>query len=334
MALRYRPMQPTDVGNCVQVLAKIPAIGCRYGSAIDNLRAAWERLFGCEAMVTAVYEDVDGPRITMWGVGVGVFVHDDFVRALKAPPLFWVGPELAKRVVQGNSPVLSDNDVRKANSGDGLNLVVWEACSIREFATRADANHLMMTAFVDLYRGFHCKEAISLQAESAERLQWTIDGGGLLWDAAQARYVRSLGKDLADVVREPHIVGTTPEVESSRPGSSVSPLFDYHRPELGFSRGEQRLLLSALPGRTDEELCRELGTSVPTVKSMWRAIFNRAASRLPGLFPEDHLQAGAHNAARGKEKRRHLLAYLREHPEELRPVSRKLLLAPELKMPR
>ena len=28
---------------------------------------------------------------------------------------------------------------------------------------------------------------------------------------------------------------------------------------------------------------------------------------------------------RGREKRRRLLAYLREHPEELRPFSRKLL---------
>ena len=325
MGLRFRRMQPADVGPCVQVFAKIPAIARRYGSAIGDLRAAWERLVDGEAMGTSVFEEVNGPQITMLGVGVGIFVHDDFVRELKTPPLFWVGPELTKRVVRGDSPILSDIDVREANSGGGLNLLVWEACLIPEFAKRPDANHLMLTAFIDLYRGFRCKEAISSQAESAERLQWMIDGGGLLWDAARGRYVRSLGKDLADVFREPHIVGTTPEVECSRPGSSVSPLFDYHRPELGFSRGEQRLLLAALPGRTDEELCRELGTSVPTVKSMWRTIFNRAASHLPELF-SDHLQMEARNAERGKEKRRHLLAYLRDHPEELRPVSRKLLL--------
>jgi hypothetical protein len=56
---------------------------------------------------------------------------------------------------------------------------------------------------------------------------------------------------------------------------------------------------------------------------MWRTIFNRAGSRLPELFP-DHQQVNAGNTERGKEKRRHLLAYLREHPEELRPVSRRL----------
>jgi hypothetical protein len=67
-----------------------------------------------------------------------------------------------------------------------------------------------------------------------------------------------------------------------------------------------------------------LGTSLSTVKNTWRSIYNRAAARLPDLFP-DHARADLRLSQRGKEKRRFLLAYLREHPEELRPVSRKLL---------
>lgn len=86
MGLRYRPMQPTDVSDCVGVLTRIPAISRRYGSAIADLHAAWRALVGCEAMGTAVFEDVDGSQITTWGVGVGVFVHDDFMRELKTPP--------------------------------------------------------------------------------------------------------------------------------------------------------------------------------------------------------------------------------------------------------
>ena len=86
---------------------------------------------------------------------------------------------------------------------------------------------------------------------------------------------------------------------------------------------EQRLLMAAFPGRTDEELCRDLGTTVPAIKSTWRTILNRAASRLPDLF-EQTTQMDAHTGERGKERRRRLLTYLRDHPEELRPLSRRL----------
>jgi hypothetical protein len=84
-------------------------------------------------------------------------------------------------------------------------------------------------------------------------------------------------------------------------------------------------LTAALPGwRTDEELCRDLNTTVPAVKSTWRTIFTRAASRLPDVF-EVTTQVDALSGQRGKERRRLLLAYLRDHPEELRPLSRTLL---------
>ena len=118
-------------------------------------------------------------------------------------------------------------------------------------------------------------------------------------------------------------LSATPEVEAGRLGSWIGPLFDYHPPLIGFSSSEQRLLIAALGGGTDEELCRGLGTTVPAVKSTWRTIFNRAASRLPDLF-EETTRIDAHTGERGKERRRRLLTYLRDHPEELRPLSRTL----------
>jgi hypothetical protein len=160
--------------------------------------------------------------------------------------------------------------------------------------------------------------------DSVERLQWTLQTGGLLWSPARGRYVESLEKDPREILREPHLVGVTREIEHARPGTWVGGIFDYHPPQLGFSRSEQRMLLPALSYRTDEELSEELGTSLSTVKNTWRSVYNRAAACLPDLFPE-HARADLRLSQRGKEKRRFLLAYLREHREELRPVSRKLL---------
>jgi hypothetical protein len=122
------------------------------------------------------------------------------------------------------------------------------------------------------------------------------------------------------------VVGTTRELElrgrGAWAGSWVGRLFDYCPPILGFNPGEQRLLAAALPGATDQHLAASLETSLPAVKKMWVSIYRRVEDCLPELiFDSDATASPA--SGRGREKRRGLLAYLREHPEELRPFSRK-----------
>ncbi len=72
---------------------------------------------------------------------------------------------------------------------------------------------------------------------------------------------------------------------------------------------------------TNTVLAKELGVSLPTVKKMWLSIYDRVAQHAPELIVAN-ATIGAENK-RGKEKKRHLLAYLQEHPEELRPVVRR-----------
>jgi hypothetical protein len=330
MALRWRPMQPRDVRECVAMIAAHPVIGPRYGSTINDLPAAWLRLLRCEAKTAAVFHAGEDPRAPSCFVGVSVFVNDDFLREIKAPPGFWFGPELARRIVRGKSPVLSDRQLREANSTGGLNLLVWEGCIRPEFADHAEIQRSIMGAFIDAHRGFLWKELIGSQMETVERLEWTLYTGGLLWNYRLGSYMESPNEDLKEIIKKPHVIGVTRETESKRlsswSGSWVGILFDYRPPRLGFSPAEQRLLLSALSGEsgTDEELAGPLGVSLSTVKKMWLSIYRRVADCMPELIPGSFgAQSGA--SERGKEKKRHLLAYLREHPEELRPVSRKLL---------
>jgi hypothetical protein len=324
MGLQHRPMRPKDVAECARIIAAHPVIGPRYGSAIAELRPAWLRLLDCEAKRASIVEEVDGSHATICFVGVSVFVGEEFVRELKSPPLFWIGPELAKRIVQGDSPLLSDRQVREANSCGGLTMVTWEGCIRPEFEKHLEIHRRILNMFIEEHRGYLWKEAIASQLESVGRLQWTIDTGGLLWNPERGRYMKSLDKDPREIIRKPHIVGVTRDIEHGRPGTWVGAIFDYHPPQIGFSRGEQRLLLSALSGGTDEEVSDDLDVSVFTVKNTWRSIYNRAAACMPELFLEPpHVDVRI--SERGKEKKRHLLTYLRDHPEELRPVSRKLL---------
>jgi len=75
-------------------------------------------------------------------------------------------------------------------------------------------------------------------------------------------------------------------------------------------------------GSTDWELATQLGISVAAVKKSWRDIYGRVHDRIPKLFPSEghEKQLGSE---RGKAKKARLLAYVREHPEELRPIARK-----------
>jgi len=153
--------------------------------------------------------------------------------------------------------------------------------------------------------------------------------GGFLWDPLAGGYTRALRSDPVEIAAKPHVIGITRDLEINRRqgdwvGSRVGELFDYRPPILGFSRSEQRLLSGAFSGATDEHLAEMQGTSLSTIKKMWISIYRRVEDSLPDLI-SDSLRTDLSANGRGTEKRRRLLAYLREHPEELRPVSRKLL---------
>ena len=326
--MRYRPMQPNDVRESVEIIAKHPVISSRYGDTIADLPAAWDRVLSNEAASSWVFHAGEGLRAPICMVGVVVVVNDDFVRELKTPPHFWSGPELTRRVLRGDSPLLSEKQLREANSHGGLNLVVWESCASRESESDPELYRFAMEAFVQVHRGYLWKEIISQPTESADRLHWTLKTGGLLWDVPADRYVDTLNGEAEEIVSRPHIVGVRRKELLEQPwlgaASWVGRLFDYHPPILGFNHSEQRVLTSSLVGATDEQLSSTLGISIPAIKKTWASIYRRVADHMPGLVP-DAFQSDAGGAPRGREKRRELLAYLREHPEELRPVARKLL---------
>lgn len=328
MNLRHRAMQPADIRECVEIAANHPVIGPRYGRDIELLPEAWLRLLSFEAKATAVIFADDGTRAPICFVGVSAFLRDDFVREMKPPPQFWVGPELARRVVRGESPILSDGELREANSRRGLNLVVWEGLVRPGYEARQELHRCMMDIFIQDHRGYLWKEVIGGQVESPDRLAFTLKTGGLLWDPLAGGYTSTLREDPVEIVRKPHIIGITRDLELNRQGdwsgSWVGALFDYYPPILSFSRSEQRLLSCAVAGATDERLAEMLGTSLPAVKKMWVSIYFRVEDCLPDLI-SDSFRPDLSASSRGREKRRPVLAYLREHPEELRPVSRKLL---------
>ncbi len=154
-----------------------------------------------------------------------------------------------------------------------------------------------MEVFLDNHRGFLFKEIV-IQGESPEHLEALRHTGGLLL-GGDGCYGGFQGIDLQQLAREPHIVGITREIALEQFGSWISSLFRYQPPRFGFTRREQRLLLSALVGGTDEELSSLLNTSLSAVKKTWRSVYDRVAARLPELIPNNS-PAGRRRLKRGQ----------------------------------
>jgi hypothetical protein len=316
VAVSYRPMKAAEVPECVSIVATHPLIAPRYSNVLNNLETVWISLLGREAFRAVVFEDTREDRVKLLGLGVSAFVSDEFLHALKRPPFVWIGPELTSSISRGESPLLSDQAVREANSKGGLNLVSWEGAIRPKYWKSAEVHATVISAFVDQHRGFLLKEVIG-QPPTLEALEVTLRSGTQLFHE-KGRYVDSADRPLLRVAETPYYVGLTRDVALSRPGAWMASLFIYQTPKCNFRPSEQRLLLAALHGLTDEELASQLGISVSAVKKVWLCVYERVSARLPSLLqdrgdPQEH-------GERGKEKKQHLLAYLRNHPEELRPA--------------
>ena len=319
MSIQWRPMRPKDVRKCADIIAEHPVNGARYRDDIGKLYPVWLSLLGREAFRAVVIESVDAAqRAALIGVGVSAFVSDDFLVQLKTPPYRWVGRELVRRIAGGDDPLLSDQQMRHANANGGLNLVTWEGALNKEFVDRPEAHTAVLSAFVEQHRGFLLKEMIA-HGMSAELLEATLRSGGSLLDS-NGRYTNTPDRTIGEIFASPHIVGITRELARSRVGFWVASLFIHEAPQFNFRPSEQRLLMTALRGGTDEELSDELGISLSAVKKTWGLIYERAAAHLPG-FSSNHDGSSNGASERGKEKKQRLLKYLRDHPEELRPAS-------------
>jgi DNA-binding CsgD family transcriptional regulator len=236
---------------------------------------------------------------------------------MKTPPFFWVGPDLTIEIARGESPLLSDKETREANQNGGLNLLAWEGAVRPEYTNRADAHAAVFSAFVEQHRGFLLKEIIGC-AMAPEQLAGMVRTGGQFLNS-QGKYVDLVESDQHEVFTAPHYMGLTREVALSRVGSWIASLFIHESPRFCFRPSEQRLLLTALRGGTDDELSDELGISHSAVKKTWNLIYERVSDHLPGFSP-DHEPTERTNE-RGKEKKQRVLTYLREHLEELRPAA-------------
>jgi hypothetical protein len=211
---------------------------------------------------------------------------------------------------QPDPRLLSPHAVGRANEKEGLNIAVllheWDRAGTgAEFAR--EIRMYLVKGFLDHFRGYRLREIMG-EVQGTQELQWALAGGYMLRDSYDEWY-----RTRTEPSPHRYLVSITREEALAVESSLMSILFHYRNPVCGFAASERRLLHAAVTLQTDAEIASALGISASAVKKRWAAIFDRVAGRIPALDDTPR------ELTRGPQKRHKLLAYLRGHPEELRP---------------
>jgi len=252
------------------------------------------------------------PETRLVGCGVSVFVTDEFAeRVLAGLPL--LSRAFLEQWESGPRPYLTKKEIAAANAGDGLNLLILHYGWSKDVTPEdmMTMQHLQTERFIHEHAGYFTKEY--LHEFFGPQLRDFMLAAGLVM---KHDYRGEAWRDaLAGVTEEdwPYLAVHGPE--PSRPGTITSIFRSKStRPRFGFSPGEQRLIVLALEGRSDDELASALTLSPWTVKKRWQRIYMKVETLEPSLF--------AFEGDKLRQRRRYLLAFMREHPEELRPFRR------------
>jgi hypothetical protein len=314
--LRYRPAVRRDVAECFELLP--PWLGLDATSA-SALPALFERIVDEPSMITGVIEDLAQPagqRIQGWGVTM--ILPGSLVQklALHEQPDAFVTRRVYAELLAGSFEPMSDRDIGIANARGDLTMMILHF-SQRDHDISSPYVHAVIASANDAFRAFH--DGYNLRAIYFET--------GVINDAValasgfdRLRYANEAELAGLPAERRPAFHGLTREQARLRlPGSPARNCFEHQPPLFRFSASQRRLLWYALFDDSDDTLMPLLGVSVHGLKKLWRGIYESIEDRMPEFFGES---AGDEEGKRGPEKRRLVLAYVRQRPEELRPWAR------------
>ena len=260
----------------------------------------------------------DRTRYELVGLGLSAFVEPDLMTSYVQTPRPFVFIDLLERTQRGQTRPLGPTRIARDNAGDGLDLIVhymqggWDLSAPLWRAVGA-IGHM---TYVDYHRGFHLQRVL--------QEDWTSNAP--IYLAAGYRELTQLSVDTmllpaafcVPAQTRTLFYGDAADINARAPGSSLSYIFQRLTPRCYFPPSEQRLLEAALEGTTDREVALALDLSPTTIKSLWRQIYQRVGMFAPHVLPLEEVES----ETRGPEKKRRVLAFVKDNPQELRAYAR------------
>ncbi len=311
--LRFRTLHARDLTECLGLMP--PHLGLTPAQHAA-LPALWARLLHEPSLISGVMEDSAlpaGQRIQAWGVTI--VLPQAMVRdlALDTAPRAYVCRRVYEALLNGKLVPMTDREIGLDNARGELVLMVLHY-SMRRTDLNDPYVHKVVASANDTFRVFH--DGYQLRAlyyeNSAAAEPIALSSGFDLRPLADAEQLREI-----DPTLRPALYALTREDARRRlPGTPARNCFEHQPPRFRFSATQRRLLWYALFDDIDEALLPVLEVSTHGLKKLWRGIYERIGDVEPESFGDT---ANDEDGKRGPEKRRQVLAYVRQRPEELRP---------------
>lgn len=313
MALHCRKATFADLPRC-QALSAAWGRGVHTTESLAALPAAWRLLLGNGSLVMYVFEDdtLDA-AVRVQGYVTAGFATDAWADDVMQHDRPYLCRQLALATLRGERLLLTAREHGAANGGEGVHAFGLDFALAASDWYRPSVIRwfpLMEYSLRDWLAGWKLKSIVREMPGQDTYVLARGAGYPLLRDLRRAVPPDTPARE------RPYLCGVTREHALRRPASVAARFFLYEAPVFAFTPGEQDVLRLALGPLGDDEIAAALHVSPNTVKMRWRRIFDAVRATRPTLLPDD---ADRDAQRRGGEKRRHLLAYLREHPEELRP---------------
>jgi hypothetical protein len=276
---------------------------------------AWRQLFDItHASRSAVVELHSKGTTEIVGFGFATFVKKGFAVAEVQNPRPGLNCRIIESLVSGKSVIATYEEVRGANTRGDLEQVILDASWKNGSLTTAQVDEvrvLLGQGYQELFSGYWFSRILTEIVDALDEWHVSTFQTFRIVDRFEAYRLAS-----PETTWNPDRALAVATIETMRgdPFSVASGMFKHRRfPLFAFTRSEHQLLEAALEGIDDASAAGSLSVSGPAIKRRWQNIFERVAAVSPDLCPADG------EGTRGIQKRQRVLAYIRNHREELRP---------------
>jgi hypothetical protein len=302
--MNWREIGEADLIGCLDIEPQVWGDGIVGRECALPVWKEWTRTRSFNSAVIEVATPLSANQKIAFGSSV--FVTPEFATRELQNPRPGLNSRIIASVVSGKSVVLPETSLSNTSARNPLDLVILSG-NLQYAAMNPEqtiqAEMTLPVAFAEAHVGYRLNRIL---LETVTERQHKVHESSGVWRTVEK--FPDCGHTLV-VLTEKEAFATS--------GSVAAPLFQYQDPVLHLRDTEKQLLTEAINGETDNELAARMNLSLPSVKKRWASLFDRIADTRPDLLP-DAEERGWHEG-RGPQKRHRILAYVRSHPEELRP---------------